>query len=138
MFRRSPFLQVTAALLLTGLLVVGGIGLYRLGFIQGALVSGEELVPRLPYGYGPFLPFGFFLWLPLIFLFGAIFLRLAFGGHRHGFRPPFWGGRFSYPNMEAMLERHPHWREWVEAYHARLHPEAEKPAPGDRQQPETE
>lgn len=98
-------IRVAAALLLVGLLVGIGFGVYNAGVSQGlaenvtAVASGAPSVAYGPYpGYfGPhwgwgFGFFGIFFWILGIFLIFAL-VRLAFGWGRGG-RYGRWGGGY--------------------------------------------
>jgi hypothetical protein len=105
MFRIGFFWRLLLAVLLIGLLAVGGMALFRAGWAQGYQVavlspaSGEAGVPRLPvyapypgYGFMPFFPpFGLFVcfggFLLLFLLFGSMF-----AGRRHWAGGPWHGG----------------------------------------------
>jgi hypothetical protein len=106
MFRiGSIILRVLAALLLIGLLVGGGMAVYRAGFAQGYAVGassataggaevapgGAPLSPYYPYYPGMMYPhFGFFPFMPLggLCLFGLL-IFFAFGALLRG--PRHWG-----------------------------------------------
>jgi len=87
-------------LIVVGILVGVGVGIYNAGIAQGVLEAGRipagAVVPVAGYGYGygwGFHGFGFLgLLFPLLFLF-LIFglVRAAFGRGRHW--GPGWGGR---------------------------------------------
>jgi hypothetical protein len=110
--------RILSALILIGLLVGGGVLLYRAGWSQGYLAASAAkqvaaggtgpavpLAPgALPYGPwfypGFFFPFGFFFTGLLVFLAGLFLLRLIFlpfrmaawGSHHHGWRHEGWEG----------------------------------------------
>ncbi len=118
MFRGGFLLRFFLALLLVVVLVGGGYGLYRLGWVQGyeahALVSaapgggqGQSAPPAPYYGYGPWFygphfwgpGFGFFpffpvfglVWIVIAFLIiGGIFRRAAFRRWGGGPGPGYW------------------------------------------------
>ena len=85
-------------LIIVGLLVGVGVGIYQAGVAQGVVDAGRlpagAVVPVAGYGYGwGFHGFGFLgLLFPILFLF-LIFglVRAAFGRGRH--YGPGWGGR---------------------------------------------
>ncbi len=94
MVRGSFLVRILITLLLVGLLVAGGVALYRFGWAQGyqagALVAassttgqGSQAAPPAPYYYGPWFyerpfigpGFGFFPFFPL---FGLGFFLIVF------------------------------------------------------------
>ena len=88
MSRKWFLVRAVAALivigLLTGLLVVGGVMIYRTGWSQGYMVAGGEdgaTVPYTPFGFGHPAPFPTFfmigLFLLLIVVIGRFFRFLA-------------------------------------------------------------
>ena len=114
----SIVFRILATLVLVGLLVGGGVLLYRSGWSQGFLAASAakqgaaagsgSVVPFGPgvYPYGPwfypgfFFPFGFLFTGLLIFLAVGFLLRLIFlpfrmaawGAHHHGWRHEGWEG----------------------------------------------
>jgi hypothetical protein len=140
MFRHGFFLRFVAALVMVGLLVAGGAGLYRLGWVQGyqtgavtaaapasgqgtgSAQNGSQVAPPAPYYYGPWMygpRFGFFPFFPffgigffliVFLLIGGVFRMLAFRR---------WAGG---PGMHA------HWREEAEKEWRERHSKPEEPA----------
>jgi hypothetical protein len=135
MFYRGIFWRILLAVLLVGLLVVGGGALYRAGWTQGyqaaalaASANGSEGAPVVPYsgvyppgafypvfGYTPFfapfglcLGFGFFLLL--LFLIGGLFRPHRWGPHESGH----WGGSHNHEDWQHGPM--PPWvKEWKES-----------------------
>lgn len=106
MSRKWFLVRAVAALivigLLTGLLVAGGVMIYRTGWSQGYMVAGGEdgaTVPYAPFGFGHPAPFPTFfmvgLFLLLLVVIGRFFRFLAWravGGPWMMAGGP-WGGR---------------------------------------------
>lgn len=129
MFRRGGFLRFLLILAMLGVLVAGGAGLYRAGWMQGyqaaaltaaaptAGQSGSQAAPASPYYYGPWMygphfwgpGFGFFPFFPffgigffilMLFVFGGLFRLIAFRRWAGG--PHHW----SEEDERAWKERH--------------------------------
>ena len=99
----GTFARVLATLLLIGLIVAIGAGVYNAGVSAGlteaaqqAIASGDAtpVVPVYGYGYGPYVHgpfgwgfFGIFFWIFGFFLLFAL-LRAVFGWGRWGGRGP--------------------------------------------------
>ncbi|MGD0610518.1 MAG: hypothetical protein ABSB41_03315 [Anaerolineales bacterium] len=124
--------RILATLVLIGLLVGGGVLLYRAGWSQGYLAasaakqtttgSNGSIVPWAPgyLGYGPrfypglFFPFGFLFTGLLIFFAGFFLLRLIFfpfrmaawESHHHGWRHEGWEGHPTPPWMKERPGEH--------------------------------
>jgi len=122
-------------LIVVGILVGVGVGIYNAGIAQGVIEAGRlpagAVVPVAGYGYGyglGFHGFGFLgLLFPLLFLF-LIFglVRAAFGRGRHW--GPGWGGRGYYgKGYGPGLGGPDAWREerdrQISDLHRRLHEE---------------
>lgn len=100
MYRRWSFVVgLVVALVVVGLLVMGGLAAYRAGWTQGSLSSSVEergegslLAPSMPYGFRHpgrhfgFLPFGFSV-LGLFFRFGLLLLVIGLVARALFFRP---------------------------------------------------
>lgn len=132
-------IRVVAALLLVGLLVGIGFGVYNAGVSQGlaqnvtAVASGA---PGIAYGYDPgfvgphwgwgFGFFGIFFWILGIFLiFGLV--RLAFGWGRGG-RSGRWGGGYGPGGWLHPGQGDPR-QEMLQEWHRQAHQGSDK-APG--------
>ena len=123
-------------LIVVGILVGVGVGIYQAGLAQGVIDAGRlpagAVVPVAGYGYGyGFHGFGFLgLLFPILFLF-LIFglVRAAFGRGRH--YGPGWGGRGYWgkgygPGMGPDAWREERERQ-ISDLHRRLHDEEASP-----------
>ena len=150
MFYRGLFWRILLAVLLVGLLVVGGGALYRAGWTQGyqaaalaAGASGSEGAPVAPFygvyppgafypafGYPPFFapfgaPFGLCLgigfFLLLFLLIGAFFRPHRWGPHKWGGGPKH--GDWQHGPMPPWV------KEWMESHRAGEGEKAEEASP---------
>jgi|SRR5579859_6031684 len=135
--------RVIAALLLVGVLVAIGVGVYNAGVSQGiaqnvtAVASG---VPVAAYGYYPgyigqhwgwglggFGFFGIFFWIVGILLIFTL-LRAAFGWGRYGHHHDRWGGygsgRWNQPGPDDPR------REMLDRWHREAHGTGSSPGSG--------
>jgi hypothetical protein len=125
--RRNVIGAVLLTVLTVGALGAVGYGLYQLGFQQGLVETGTEVVVSNPNVYpgfwGPgFWGFGFFgIFFKLLFVFLIIGLigRFFFGRRRWGYGPP-WGNDWH----EGQSPAEQRMQEWHERAHGR-----EPPAP---------
>lgn len=145
MFGRT-LLRVLAVLLLAGLLVALGAGIYTAGLNAGAASAGASGAVVAPvqvvtYGWGfGGAVFGFFGFLLLLFLVIGL-LRFAFWGGR-GRHAYGWGGRYyggwggSYPTEGGERPRHPA-EAMLDDWHRRAHGEPPRTESGSQQSPPT-
>lgn len=121
--------RVLAAIVLVGLLVALGAGVYQAGVVAGAAQQGTATVAPWMYGWGPGFGFGFGIFhllgtLFFLFLVFALIRVVLFGGSRRR-----WGGPGGGWNHDAgpMGPRGPWgpgrdaWEERIREYHATLH-----------------
>jgi hypothetical protein len=152
MFRFGFLFRFLLALVLIGVLVAGGMALYRTGWAQGyqngaaAVGSGANTTPALPapyyayppvpygfgYGFHPFFfPFGPFLgigfFLLILFMVGGLF---RFGMRRHwagGFGPGGWGMGHGPRSPQDWDEMRKEWEEFHKARSAKTQESGEIP-----------
>ena len=119
--RRNVIGTILLTILVLGALGTVGFGIYQIGFEQGLVETGTEVVVRGPgvqpgyWGYGGFGAFGVFgLFFRVLFLFLIIGLiaRLFFGRRWGG--GPYWG-RDWHDGHESPMERR--LSEWHEKAH---------------------
>jgi hypothetical protein len=124
------FFRVIAALVLIGVLVMIGVGVYNAGVSAGlaetgaAVASGAPVVYYGPYvghpwGWGGFGFFGIFFWILGIFLIFAL-IRAAFGFGRRGRDYGEW-------NRHHGPSRRDGPRDYLDDWHKRAHEPADEP-----------
>ena len=122
------FASILFSLVVVGILVAVGAGIYQAGVAQGVIDAGRfpagAAVPVGGYGYGGYHGFDFLgLLFPLLFLF-LIFgvLRAAFG-HRRGWGHGYGYGRGWDNNPTSGETSGPRWdrERYVAEMHRRLH-----------------
>ena len=129
--RRNVVGTVLITLLVVGALGAIGFGLWQLGYQQGLVETGAEVVTRTAsgvhgwwgpgWGYG-FGFFGLFFKVLLFFLLFGLIARFFFGPRRWGGPGPYWG-RDWHEGQGAPMEQH--MTEW----HDRAHGNQPNPKP---------
>ncbi len=124
------FFRVIGAIVLVGLLLALGVGIYQAGVIAGGAGTATAAAPAYWYGpwFGPWFGFGLFhLFGFLLFILLIVGLvRLVFWGGRgrRGWGPGYGPGPggWSGPNGQGgPMGRHGDWEQRMRDYHDRLH-----------------
>jgi hypothetical protein len=132
--RRNVVGAVLITILVLGALGAAGFGLYQIGYQQGLVETGAEVVVNTTPGYHPgwwgpgFAGFGFFgIFFKILFfvlVFGLI-ARIFFGPRRWGWGSgPYWGRGWHDQHSSPMDQ---HLSEWHEKAHG---DQQDKPDPG--------
>ncbi|MGH8915178.1 MAG: hypothetical protein ACRDZM_11770 [Acidimicrobiia bacterium] len=131
--RRNVIGTVLITVLVLGALSALGFGLYQIGYQNGLVETGAEVVVHEArglhpgfwgHGFGGFGIFGLFFKILFFFLIFGLIARLFFGPRRWGWGPGPYGGRgWHDPEGSPMEQRLADW-------HERAHGDEPKDKPG--------
>jgi hypothetical protein len=116
--RRNVIGAVLMTILVLGALGAAAFGVYQLGYTQGLVETGTEVVVRSPgpgyypghWGFGGFWGFGLFFRFLFLFLIIGLIARLFFG-RRHWGPGPYWGKDWNEGHTSPMEQRLADWHE---------------------------
>jgi hypothetical protein len=116
--RRNVIGAVLLTILVLGALGAAAFGVYQLGFNQGLVETGTEVVVHSPgpgfyaghWGFGGFWGFGLFFKFLFLFLFIGLIARLFFG-RRHWGPGPYWAKDWHEDHTSPMEQRLANWHE---------------------------
>jgi hypothetical protein len=113
--RRSVWGGVIFTVLALGVLGIAGFGAYQLGYHQGLVETGTQIVVNHPgIGYYPgawgFGAFGLFFRFLFVFLFIGLIAKIFFGRRHWGGRP-YWADKWENDRLNPMEQRLADWHE---------------------------